>query len=56
MRDGVNRTDQCREQVLDLVAGEGNQAARGQAVTAFGGCGDGKEGVGEHREGDPPVP
>lgn len=41
---------QSCEQVLDLVAGQGDQAVWVGSVAAFGGRGDGEEGVGEHCE------
>lgn len=55
MCEVVGWADQCREQVLDLVAGHGDQAVGGGSVAAFGGC-SAEEGVGEHGEGGPAVP
>jgi len=49
-------SDQCRVQVLDLVAGQPDQAP---TVVGGGVVGKGchhQEGVGEHRQRDPPVP
>jgi hypothetical protein len=44
------------EQVPDLVAGQPNPACRGWALGAFGGGGDGEEGMGQHRQDRRAVP
>jgi hypothetical protein len=47
--------DQCCEQALDLVAGHRDQPRRSGVAGTFGqGCHD-QEGMGEHRQRDPPV-
>jgi hypothetical protein len=49
-------SEQCREEMLDLVAGQRDHAWwRGMPIT-LGGCGDGQEGVRGHGQGDPAIP
>src|SRR6266545_7706406 len=47
---------QCRGQVLDLVAGQRGQPRRWWVLGVSGQGGDDEEGVGEHGEGGPAVP
>jgi hypothetical protein len=47
---------QCREQVLELVAGQRDQPGRRLLASAFGNGRHDQEGVGEHGQGDPPIP
>src|SRR6266508_446768 len=49
-------SQQRREQVLDLVAGNPDQPGRYRVAGALGQGGDDQEGVGEHGQGDPAVP
>lgn len=48
--------DECREQALELVAGERDQPVRGGVAGVFIGADDGEEGVREHGQGDPAGP
>jgi len=48
--------EQCAKQVLDLVAGQGNQPGGWWLAGALGQGRDDQEGVGEHRERGPAVP
>ena len=49
-------SDQGREQVLELVAGQRDQLGRWWPAGAFGQGRHHQEGVGEHGQGGPPVP
>jgi hypothetical protein len=49
-------SEQCREQMLDLVAGQPDQPCRCWVAGPFGQGGHDQEGVSEHRQRDPPVP
>ena len=53
---GDRSGDQGREQVLDLVAGQRDQPGRRRSADAFGHGRQNEEGMGEHGQGDPPVP
>jgi hypothetical protein len=48
--------DGCREQALDLVAGEWDQPDRGGTAGVLVGTDDREEGVGEHGQRDPARP
>lgn len=48
--------DLCREQSLDLVAGERDQPVRGGMAGVFVSTDDSEEGVSEHGQGDPAGP
>jgi hypothetical protein len=48
--------DQCREQVLDLVASQPDQPGRWWVAGLFGHGRDYQEGVGQHGQGGPAIP
>lgn len=57
MRDVVDqRGDECGEQVLNFVTGQGNPVDRCRFLGAFGRGDDGEECVREHRQNGPAVP
>ena len=53
---GSGLSDQCGVQVLDLVAGQPDQPGRWWVAGVFGHGRHHQEGMGEHRQRDPPVP
>lgn len=57
MAEVTSGTDeQCREQMLDFVAGQPDQPGRRRVAGRFGTGGNHQEGVGEHRQGGPAIP